>query len=75
MNNLFQTKTKKLGRTLLMEHLPDIKFRQSIQGVILIIFSKGFVFFYPLNEQENHSNYTKKILTIENSTKKNIKQG
>jgi hypothetical protein len=43
--------TKPVGRALLFEHLPTIRFRQSVQGVLFVVFANGDAFFYPLNEQ------------------------
>lgn len=64
--------TKPAGRALLMEHLPDIRFRQSAQGVLFIIFSNGDAYFYPLNEQTkgNTVSGNRMALTKDGPTKK-----
>ncbi len=41
----------KKHRVILLEHLPDVKYQTSIQGVLMLLFSSGDVMFYPLNEQ------------------------
>lgn len=81
--NISNTSTKpreNRGRALLLEHLPDIKFRQSIQGVLFIVFSNGEAFFYPLNDQSkgNHPGTSNpaRLLTLEPSERtKKITQG
>ncbi len=59
-----------LGRALLLEHLPDIKYRHSVQGVLFMIFANGEAFFYPLNDQTKGttSPTTAKLLTNESSS-------
>lgn len=62
---------KSLGRALLLEHLPHIQYKQSAQGVLLIIFSNGDAFFYPLNEHtKGNSPSVLKSLTNDTPHKK-----
>ncbi len=35
----------------LVEHLPNIHFQDSTQGVVLAIFNDGRAFFYPLSDE------------------------
>eukprot|EP01112_Ceratiomyxa_fruticulosa_P011072 TRINITY_DN2979_c0_g1_i1.p1 TRINITY_DN2979_c0_g1~~TRINITY_DN2979_c0_g1_i1.p1 ORF type:complete len:684 (+),score=109.95 TRINITY_DN2979_c0_g1_i1:105-2156(+) len=43
------TKSSGLGRALLFEHLPELRFRQCV-GVLFVVFASGDAFFYPLND-------------------------
>ncbi len=65
--------TKPVGRALLFEHLPDIKFRQCVQGVLFVVFSNGEAFFYPLDQTKNSGTGHRVQLTKESggSKKKN----
>lgn len=48
---LWMSHTKPVGRALLFEHLPFVRYKQSAQGVLFVIFSNGDAYFYPLNDQ------------------------
>lgn len=66
-----------LGTALLFEHLPDIKFRHCVQGVLFAIFSNGEAFFYPISDQtKGHITSTSaKMLTQETPNKKTTPNG
>jgi hypothetical protein len=69
--NMTHTGTHSISKSklLLLEHLPDIKYRQSMQGVLFLVFSNGEAFFYPLNEQtKGTSPQTAKMLTTDSSS-------
>jgi len=53
------------GRALFLEHLPEVHFQKSIKGVLLIIFSNGEAFFYPLNEQTLNVSAGAKLISKE----------
>lgn len=59
------TKNIPRGRALFLEHLPDLHFQKSIKGVLLIIFSNGEAFFYPLNEQTLNISAGAKLISKE----------
>eukprot|EP01117_Protostelium_nocturnum_P013735 TRINITY_DN5159_c0_g1_i1.p1 TRINITY_DN5159_c0_g1~~TRINITY_DN5159_c0_g1_i1.p1 ORF type:complete len:630 (+),score=148.94 TRINITY_DN5159_c0_g1_i1:144-2033(+) len=65
------TPTLSESRTIFVEYLPDLKFRQSNQGCLLIIFANGNVFLYSLNENSMGNHPTDaKMLTNEPNLKK-----
>ena len=41
----------KFGKPLFFEHLPQVQFRHSNEGVLFCLFETGEALFYPLNEQ------------------------
>lgn len=51
------------GRALLLEHIPQLRFLHSSQGVLLIIYQNGEACFFPVNEHPKNPTSSVKMLT------------
>lgn len=51
------------GRALLLEHIAQLRFLHSSQGVLLIIYQNGDACFFPVNDQSKTPTSSVKLLT------------
>ena len=55
---------------MLLEHIPQLRFLHSSQGVLLIIYQSGEACFFPVNDQSKTTSSAVKLLT---NTQKKLK--
>jgi hypothetical protein len=70
INNTASTINVVKSKPLLFEHLPDVRFKTSPNGVLFIIFANGDAYFFALNDQYKNPTSVKP-----HSSKSNNKQG